>query len=293
MPTERQENTPPRGKKESRLAYPLYIIRSSPLSVLGLFLVSVIVVFALFSPWIATHDPLKIEFDRSFQPPSAQNWFGTDDLGRDVFSRVVYGSRISLKIAFVVVSLAAAFGTTLGMFSGYLGGLADTVMMRIVDTFLAIPSFILAMVAAAALGPSLTNVMLALAMTWWTWYARIVRGEVLKLKSLPFITAERSLGARLPRILFRHLLPNCVGPIAVQTTLQLGYAVLTSAGLSFLGLGAQPPSPAWGLMIATGRQYLPDQWWMTTFPGMMIFLLVMGFILIGDTIRDVLSRDIQ
>ena len=293
MEEKKQTQTPPQGKREGRLAYTLYIIRSSPLSVLGLALVSIIVIFALFSPFIATHDPLKIEFDQSFQPPSAQNWFGTDDLGRDVFSRIVYGARISLKIAFVVVSLAAVFGTTMGMVSGYLGGITDTVIMRIVDTFLAIPTFILAMVAAAALGPSLTNVMLALAMTWWTWYARIVRGEVLKLKTLTFITAERSLGARLPRILFRHLLPNCVGPIAVQTTLQLGYAVLTSAGLSFLGLGAQPPSPAWGLMIATGRQYLPDQWWMTTFPGMMIFLLVMGFILIGDTIRDVLSRDIQ
>ncbi len=280
-------------QKDSKLNYAWYIVRSSPLSLLGIILVTFIIILALFSPWIATHDPYFIDFEKSFQPPSPAHWFGTDDLGRDVFSRIVYGSRISLKIAFVVVSLAATFGTALGMFSGYVGGLIDLILMRIVDTFLAIPAFILAMVATAALGPSLTNVMLALALTWWTWYARIVRGEVLRLKNLTFITAEESLGARLPRILFRHLLPNCVGPVAVQTTLQLGLTVLVSAALSFLGLGAQPPMPAWGLMIATGRQYLPDQWWMTTFPGMMIFLLVMGFILIGDTIRDVLSRDIQ
>ncbi|MBW1712248.1 MAG: ABC transporter permease [Deltaproteobacteria bacterium] len=269
------------------------MIRSSPMSILGLSLILIIVSLALFSPWIATHDPFRINFDNAFQPPSAAHWLGTDDLGRDVFSRIVYGSRISLKIAFVVVSLAATLGTALGVVSGYVGGLIDTIIMRIVDTFLAIPAFILAMVATAALGPSLTNVMAALALTWWTWYARIVRGEVLKLKTLTFITAEKSLGARLPRILFRHLVPNCVGPVAVQTTLQLGLTVLVSAALSFLGLGAQPPMPAWGLMIATGRQYLPDQWWMTTFPGITIFLLVMGFILVGDTIRDVLSRDIQ
>ncbi len=281
------------SKKESRLSYAAYIIRKSPMSLLGLFLVAGIIFLALFSPWIATHDPLKINFDQGFKPPSAQHWFGTDDLGRDVFSRIVYGSRISLKIALFVVGIAATLGTALGLFSGYIGGVVDIIIMRVVDTFLAIPPFILAMVATAALGPSLTNVMIALSITWWTWYARIVRGEVLRLKNLNFMMAERSLGARLPRMLFRHLLPNCVGPVAVQTTLQLGLAVLTSAGLSFLGLGAQPPSPAWGLMIATGRQYLPDQWWMTTFPGMMIFLLVMGFILIGDTIRDVLSRDIQ
>jgi peptide/nickel transport system permease protein len=281
------------SKEDSYLTYALYIIRSSPLSLVGLILVTLILILAFCSSWIAPYDPFFINFDKAFLAPSAAHWFGTDDLGRDVFSRIVFGSRISMKIAFVVVGIAATLGTFLGMCSGYIGGLVDAIIMRIVDTFLAIPAFILAMVATAALGPSLTNVMLALSMTWWTWYARIVRGEVLKLKTMTFITAEKSLGARLPRILFRHLLPNCIGPVAVQTTLQLGYAVLTSAGLSFLGLGAQPPSPAWGLMIATGRQYLPDQWWMATFPGMMIFLLVMGFILIGDTIRDVLSRDIQ
>jgi peptide/nickel transport system permease protein len=282
-----------KSQNESRLSYAVYIIRKSPMSLLGLILVTAIIFLALFSPWIATHDPLKIDFDGGYQPPSKEHWFGTDDLGRDVFSRIVFGSRISLRIALSVVAIAATLGTALGLLSGYVGGVVDIIIMRIVDTFLAIPAFILAMVATAALGPSLTNVMVALAITWWTWYARIVRGEVLRLKNLNFIMAERSLGAKLPRMLFRHLLPNCVGPVAVQTTLQLGYAVLTSAGLSFLGLGAQPPLPAWGLMIATGRQYLPDQWWMTTFPGLMIFLLVMGFILIGDTIRDVLSRDIQ
>lgn len=279
-------------EKEDLFRYAWYIIRSSPLALLGGLMVLIILIFAVFAPLVATHDPYRIDLDHAFAAPSLEHLAGTDDLGRDVFSRLVYGSRISLKVAFVVVSIAATVGTILGVLSGYVGGIIDTIIMRIVDTFLAIPTFILAMVATTALGPSLTNVMLALSLTWWTWYARIVRGEVLKLKSLSFIIAERSLGARLPRIIFRHLIPNCTGPIAVQTSLQLGYAILTSAGLSFLGLGAQPPTPSWGLMISTGRQYLAH-WWMTAFPGIMIFLLVMGFILLGDTIRDVLSRDIQ
>jgi len=190
------------------------------------------------------------------------------------------------------VSIAATSGTLLGVISGYYGGMIDMIIMRIVDVFLAIPTFILAMVAAASLGPSITNVMLALSIIWWTWYARIVRGEVLKLKSMYFILAQKSLGARSSRIIFHHLIPNCAGPIIVQTTLQLGFAILTSAGLSFLGLGAQPPAPSWGLMVSDGRQYLPGYWWMATFPGTAIFLLVMGFLLLGDTIRDVLEREV-
>jgi len=252
-----------------------------------------IAVMAVFAPWIAPYDPVRVNLSQSFQPPSATHLCGTDDMGQDIFSRIVYGSRVSLMVAFVVVGIAATVGTLIGLISGFFGGLIDMVIMRIVDAFLAVPSFVLAMVSAAALGPSIINVMLALSIVWWTWHARIVRGEVLKLRGTEFMLSLRSMGARTPRILFRHLLPNCVGPIAVQTTLQLGLAVLTAAGLSFLGLGAQPPTPEWGLMVSVGRQYLPASWWMITFPGLMIFLLVMGFILLGDTIRDVVSRDIQ
>lgn len=279
-------------KVKERLKYVGYVIKRSPLSIVGVFLIILIICIAIFAPLIAPYSPYKIDMSNTLRPPSAKHWLGTDSLGRDVFSRVVYGSRISLKIAFVVVSIAATSGTLLGVISGYYGGMIDMIIMRIVDVFLAIPTFILAMVAAASLGPSITNVMLALSIIWWTWYARIVRGEVLKLKSMYFILAQKSLGARSSRIIFHHLIPNCVGPIIVQTTLQLGFAILTSAGLSFLGLGAQPPAPSWGLMVSDGRQYLPDYWWMATFPGTAIFLLVMGFLLLGDTIRDVLEREV-
>lgn len=274
------------------LKYTGYVIKRSPLSIIGVFLIILIVCMAIFAPFIAPYSPYKTNMSNRLRPPSAKHWLGTDSLGRDVFSRIVYGSRISLKIAFVVVSIAATSGTLLGAISGYYGGIIDTIFMRIVDTFLAIPRFALAMVAAASLGPSITNVMLALSIVWWTWYARIVRGEVLKLKGTYFIFAHKSLGAKSSRIIFHHLIPNCMGPIIVQTSLQLGYAILTSAGLSFLGLGAQPPASSWGLMVSTGRQYLPDYWWMATFPGIAIFLLVMGFILLGDTVRDVLEREV-
>ena len=286
----KQDNEP---KRDSLLRRTAYIVRRSPLAVVGTFLILMIIVLAIFAPIIAPYSPQKINFADSFQSPSLKHLFGTDDLGRDIFSRVVYGSRVSLKIAFVVVSISATLGTLLGLISGYFGGFIDMAIMRLVDVFLAVPTFILAMVGAAALGPSVTNVMLAMSIVWWTWHARIVRGETLKLKNTDYMLSLRSMGARTPRILFKHLLPNCIGPIAVQTTLQLGLAVLTSSGLSFLGLGAQPPTPAWGLMVSIGRQYLPSDWWMITFPGLMIFLLVAGFILLGDTIRDVVSRDIQ
>jgi peptide/nickel transport system permease protein len=270
-----------------------YIVKKSPLSLVGVLIIIVIMVFAIFAPWIAPYNPQKIDLSQAFRPPSVRHLCGTDDLGRDIFSRIVYGARISLEIAFTVVSIAAVVGTVLGLISGYFGGTVDMVIMRVVDAFLAMPSLLLAMVGVAALGPSVFNTMLALSLVFWTWYARIVRGEVLRLRNTPLMTSLHSMGAGASRILFRHLLPNCIGPIAVQSTLQLGYAVLTSAALSFLGLGAQPPTPAWGLMVSTGRKYLPDSWWMITFPGLMIFLLVMGFILLGDTIRDVVSRDIQ
>lgn len=283
-------NQPKRG---GFLRRTVYILRRSPLAIVGITLILVIVVLALFAPQIAPYNPKRISFAQSFQPPSTRHLFGTDDLGRDIFSRIVYGSRVSLKIAFVVVGISVTIGTVLGLLSGFFGGIIDMLIMRFTDVFLAVPTFILAMVGAAAFGPSVTNAMLAMSIVWWTWYARIVRGEVLKLKNTDYMLSLRSMGARSPRILFRHLLPNCIGPIAVQTTLQLGLAVLMSSGLSFLGLGAQPPTPSWGLMVSIGREYLPAKWWMITFPGLMIFFLVMGFILLGDAVRDIVSRDVQ
>jgi len=273
-----------------RLKHAKYVIKRSPLTIIGAFFIVLIISMAVFAPFIA-NNPYKLSMRDRLQPPSIEHLMGTDSLGRDVFSRVVWGARISLKIAFVVVSIAATVGTLLGLISGYSGGLLDMIIMRIVDAFLSVPPFLLAMVATASLGPSIVNVMLALSITWWTWYARLVRGEVLKLKNMEFILAAKALGVPYPRIILRHLLPNCMHVVIVQISVQLGYAILTAAGLSFLGLGAQPPAPSWGLMVSEGRQYLPDYWWMSTFPGIAISILVLGFILIGDGLRDVFEME--
>jgi len=278
------------GKQD--LLYIVYLLKHSPSAIVGLFLILVIVCIAIFAPLIATHNPYKIDISNGLQSISRKHLFGTDVLGRDIFSRVIYGSRISLRIAFLAVSIATVTGTLVGAVSGYIGGTTDIIVMRIVDVFLSIPTFVLAMVGAAVLGPSINNLMLALCLVLWTWYARIARGEVLKIKNTRFILAVQALGASHLRILIYHLLPNSIAPIIVQATVQLGYVVLTSAGLSFLGIGAQPPAPSWGLMVSSGRYYLPDHWEMVTFPGLAIFCLVMGFMLVGDTVRDIVSREI-
>ncbi len=282
-----------KAKATGGIRYAGYVVRKSPLSALGVFLILLVLGMAVFAPLLAPYGPYQVDMSEALRAPSRDHWLGTDSVGRDILSRLLYGARISLKVAFVVVSIAATAGTLLGVISGYYGGIADMLIMRVVEVFLAVPTFVLAMVAAASLGPSITNVMLALSIVWWTWYARIVRGEVLKLKGMPFFLAERSLGAGSCRLIFRHLLPNCIGPILVQTTLQLGFAILAAAGLSFLGLGSQPPSPCWGLMVSEGRQYLPDYWWIATFPGLAIVAIAMGFILLGDTLRDIAERDLQ
>jgi len=278
------------GKQD--LLYIVYLLKHSSSAIVGLFLILVIVCIAIFAPLIATHNPYKIDISNGLQSISRKHLFGTDVLGRDIFSRVIYGSRISLRIAFLAVSIATVTGTLVGAVSGYIGGTTDIIVMRIVDVFLSIPTFVLAMVGAAVLGPSINNLMLALCLVLWTWYARIARGEVLKIKNTRFILAVQALGASHLRILIYHLLPNSIAPIIVQATVQLGYVVLTSAGLSFLGIGAQPPAPSWGLMVSSGRYYLPDHWEMVTFPGLAIFCLVMGFMLVGDTVRDIVSREI-
>jgi peptide/nickel transport system permease protein len=231
---------PDRPKRATLWRRALYIVRRSPLAIVGLVLVLLIIVMAVFAPWIAPYDPERVDLSQAFQPPSLKHLCGTDDMGQDVFSRIVYGSRVSLMVAFVVVGIAAIVGTLLGLISGFFGGVIDMVIMRVVDVFLAVPSFVLAMVGAAALGPSIINVMLALSIVWWTWHARIVRGEVLKLRSTEFMVSLRSMGARTPRILFRHLLPNCVGPIAVQT-IGICRPHLGRALLSWLGCPATHP----------------------------------------------------
>ena len=278
--------------KSYQLRYALYSIRKSPMALIGIFMIATVVAIAVFAPYLAPHPDqvYHVNIKIRLQPPSQEHPFGTDDHGRDILSRMIFGSRISLQVAMIVVSLATLMGTTVGLVSGYYGGMIDSVLMRITDAFLAFPPLVLALCIQAALGPSVSNTMLALSMVWWTWYARIVRGQVLGIKEELYIESARTMGVRDLRMMFRHILPNCVGPIIVQGTLQMGYAVIATASLGFLGIGAQEPLPEWGLMVASGRSFLPDWWWISSFPGIAIFWLVLAFCLLGDAIRDIYER---
>ncbi len=272
---------------ELRRAYRLW--RRSLLSIVGTVLVVLILAVAMFAPWIATYDPLAQDFAVRLQPPSRAHWFGTDQFGRDIFSRVVFGSRIALQIILIVSVISGGVGALVGWVAGYFGGRVDEILMRITDMFLAFPSLVLAMAFAAALGPSLPNMILAISLVTWTPYARLARGETLRTKAQDFVEAARAMGARDFRIIFRHVLPMTLSVLIVQLTLRMGTIVLTAAGLGFLGLGAQPPTPEWGAMVSDGRNYLVDQWWMSTLPGSAIAASVLGFNLLGDGIRDILD----
>jgi peptide/nickel transport system permease protein len=261
----------------------------NPLGALGLGLVLTILLVAVFAPQLATHDPNQLNRDARLLPPSAQHLFGTDASGRDVYSRVVYGSRISLRVAFVVLVIATTVGTVLGAAAGYFGGLVDEILMRITDVFLAFPALVLAMAVNAALGPGIGSAVLAVGFTWWPAYARLIRSQVLSVKRNPYVESAHCIGATQTRVLFRHILPNCTSPIIVQVTLDAGYVVLTVAGLSFIGLGAQPPSHEWGFMVSEGADHILTQWWWSTFPGLAICMLVVGFNLVGDFLRDALD----
>ena len=278
--------------KKQQLRYALYSIRKSPMAMIGIFMIATVVAIAIFAPYLAPHpdEVYHVNIKIRLQPPNREHPCGTDDHGRDILSRMVYGSRISLQVAVIVVSLATLMGTTLGLVSGYYGGMIDNILMRITDAFLAFPPLVLALCIQAALGPSVSNTMIALSLVWWTWYARIVRGQVLSIKEELYIESARTMGVRNLRMMFRHILPNCVGPIIVQGTLQMGYAVIATASLGFLGVGAQEPLPEWGLMVASGRSFLPDWWWISTFPGFAIFWMVLGFCLLGDATRDIYER---
>jgi len=262
---------------------------ANPLSAAGLALVLFAVVVALAAPLIAPADPIAMMPDLRLQPPSLAHWMGTDDGGRDILSRIIFGTRSSLLTALGILAVASVTGTAIGLAAGYFGGWVDEILMRITDMFLAFPALVLAMGLAATLGPSLFNAMLATAVVWWPWYARLVRGQALHLKQEAFVEAARVSGASALRIAFHHILRNCLTPIIVQMSLDIGYAILTLASLSFIGLGAQPPTPEWGSMVSVGRDYFLDQWWMVTFPGLAIFLAVMAFNLLGDGLQEALS----
>jgi len=255
----------------------------------GLILTVVLVLVAIAAPLLAPFDPSSQDTARRLEAPSKQHPLGLDDLGRDVLSRILFGARISLRVGFSVVFLASVVGITLGAISGYFGGWADTVIMRLTDILLAFPGILLAIALVAVLGPSLNNVILALAIIGWVGYARLVRGQVLKVREMEFVTAAKALGARSPRVIVRHVLPNVINPVIVMATLGLAGAILSEAALSFLGLGVQPPTPSWGAMLTAGRRYLGLANHLAIFPGAAIMLAVMGLNFLGDGLIDALD----
>jgi peptide/nickel transport system permease protein len=259
------------------------------LAMVGLGIVVALMLMALLAPLIATHHPFAQDLANRLQPPSAANWFGTDQYGRDIWSRVVYGSRLTLYIVLLVALTAPVAGLLIGTISGYLGGWTDIVLMRITDVFLAFPKLILALAFVSALGPGIENAVIAIAITSWPPYARIARAETITIRNSDFISAVRLQGASPARIILGHVVPLCTSSLIVRVTLDMAGIILTAAGLGFLGLGAQPPLPEWGAMISTGRQYLLDQWWVATLPGIAIFVVSLGFNLLGDGLRDVLD----
>jgi peptide/nickel transport system permease protein len=261
----------------------------NPLTVAGLFIILLFFVVAMAAPWLAPYDPIDQVLSARLQPPSSLHMLGTDQLGRDILSRVIFGARASLGVGIVVVSSALTLGTIVGLFAGYTGGLVDDLLMRITDIFLAFPSLILAMAIAGALGPSLTNTMIAVAVVTWPVYARLMRAQAMLLREYDFVIAARSIGATVPRIMWRHIMPNGIAPLLVQGSFDMGSAILAAAGLSFIGFGAQPPTAEWGVMISEGRRYINTQPWLALFPGLAILLTVAAFNLLGDGMRDALD----
>lgn len=271
-----------RLRRRGTVARPVW---RQPLAVAGALIALVWIVTAIFAPLIAPHDPLAQQF-APFQHPSGAHLFGTDELGRDIFSRVVYGTRLTLPLALLLVTLSLLIGGLLGMVAGYFRSWVDGGIMRLADLVFAFPAIILAMVVTASLGRSIRNAVLALVVVSWPTYARVVRGLVMSTGDREYVQASRLLGASARRALFRDVLPNVLGPVLVLATLDLSNAILLLSGLSFLGLGAQPPSPEWGAMVSTGTQYFQN-WWMSTFPGLAIFTAVLAFNFLGDSLRDV------
>jgi peptide/nickel transport system permease protein len=256
---------------------------------MGLAIVAALIVVAILAPYIAPYNPIEQDLSMRLSPPSLDHIFGMDTLGRDIFSRVVYGCRITLEIAFVITLIGGSAGSLVGVIAGYSGGKVDEILMRVTDMFLAFPRLILALAFAAALGPSLVNMIIAISVVDWPIYARLARGQALSAKREDFVEAARAMGAGNWRIIFLHILPVCLSPIIVQVTLRLGDVILTAAGLGFLGLGAQPPTPEWGVMVSDGRNFILNEWWIAAFPGFAIMIVVLGFNLLGDGVRDIMD----
>lgn len=265
------------------------VFRANPLALVGLGIVLLLILTAAFAPLIAPGSPTAQDLSQRLQPPSMAHWLGTDELGRDIFSRIVWGSRLTLVIVALVAVIVGPLGLLVGTVAGYAGGWLDTVLMRVTDIFLAFPRLILALAFVAALGPGIENAIIAIAITAWPPYARLARAETLTIRHSDFIAAARMQGASPLRIVLAHIAPLCASSLIVRLTLDMAGIILVAAGLGFLGLGAQPPAPEWGAMISTGRQYVLDHWWVATMPGLAIVVVSLGFNLLGDGLRDVLD----
>lgn len=282
----------PQSRLQARLGS-LYLgwllLLANPLALVGMAIVIALLLLAIFAPLLAPGSPYAQDLTQRLLPPSAEHWFGTDELGRDIYRRVVHGGRVTLTIVLLVAIIVAPVGLAIGTAAGYFGGLLDTVLMRTTDIFLAFPRLILALAFVAALGPGIENAVIAIALTAWPPYARIARAETITIRGSDFIAAARVQGASRARIIWRYVMPLCMPSVIVRVTLDMAGIILTAAGLGFLGLGAQPPSPEWGAMISAGRKFILDQWWVATMPGLAIFVVSLGFNLLGDGLRDVLD----
>jgi len=264
-------------------------ILKNKLALSGLTFIFFIFFIAIFSSYVAPYDPYKIDVYKVLAPPSKEHPFGTDELGRDVFSRVVYGARVSLEVGFIAMGIAIFTGTILGAIAGYYGGWIDTIIMRLVDVMLAFPTLFLILAVVAVLEPSIYIIMVVIGLTGWMDVARLVRAEVLSLKEREFVLAARAIGASSGRIIFKHILPNAIYPVIVAATFSVGGAILIESGLSFLGLGIQPPEPSWGGILSVGKDYITVAWWLSLFPGVAIFLTVLSFNLLGEALRDAID----
>ena len=269
------------------------LLGQNPIAVAGCVILTSMALMAVFADLFAPYDPIRINLAQRLLPPATTHWFGTDEMGRDIFSRVMFGARISLRIGFLVILISGGIGSIVGAVAGYYGGRVDNIIMRLMDIILSFPSLVLAMALAAAMGPSLNNAIMAVAFVMIPKFARLVRGDALIVKEMQFISAARVSGAKNGWIIFNHILPNCLNSVIVLATLTVGDTILIAASLSFIGLGAQPPTPEWGAMISVGRKFLMDQWWYATFPGLFILVTVIGFNILGDALRDIMDPRIR
>ncbi len=281
------------SSKWREIALTFRLLGKNPVGVAGLIILLVMALMAIFADVMAPFDPIRISLSERLQAPSSVHFFGTDEMGRDIFSRVMFGARISLRIGFFVILISGGIGSVIGAVAGYYGGQVDNIIMRIMDVILSFPSLVLAMALAAAMGPSLNNAIMAVAFVMIPKFARMVRGDALAVREMQYVAAARVSGAKNGWIILNHVLPNCLNSVIVLATLTVGDTILIAASLSFIGLGAQPPTPEWGAMISVGRKFLMDQWWYATFPGLFILVTVIGFNVLGDALRDIMDPRIR